>query len=51
MEVCTASFPSSNARNSVHFDNVYQKLSTHAYSEVPFHFMFSKHENSKNIFL
>ena len=44
-------FLSSNGCISVYFDNIYLKLSTHAYSMVNTHSMLSKYKNSKNIFL
>ena len=46
-----ANLLSSNRCISVHFDNIYLKLLAHAYFEVRFHSMLSKHENSKSIFL
>ena len=41
----------SNDRNSAYFDNIRLKLSKHAYSEVRFHPILSKYEDSKNRFL
>ena len=49
--VFVASFLSSNDSISFLFDNIYLKLSTHAYFEVHFHSMVSKYENSENGFL
>ena len=45
--VCIASLLSPNGHVSVYFHNIHLKLSTKAYSKVLFHFMWSKHINSK----
>ena len=46
-----ARFLSSNGRISTHFEDIHQKLSTHASYEVHFHSMLSKYEIAKNGFL
>ena len=47
---CMARFLSVNGRISAYFGNIHTTFSTHAYSEMCFHSVLSKCENSENIF-